>query len=83
MDDLFEQELTQEEKWKKQLDETRKRFIERVEAGVKLRSNKQKRKALYQQWRKDYGDITARESAKYVEALLVGKVGWPKFYKQQ
>jgi hypothetical protein len=80
MDDLFED--PQEILWAQQLAECQQRFSARLEEAVKLRSSKKARKELYQKWRTELGDDTARESAKYVEALLVGKVGWPKFYKQ-
>lgn len=80
--DLFADQLTEEQRIQKQLDDTRVRFIKRLEAGVELRSSKQKRKELYRVWREQLGDDVARESAKYVEALLTGKVGWPKFYKR-
>lgn len=71
--DLFEDPVQQ------QLAETRKRFMARIEEGAKLRRDKKARKQLYARWRQELGDDIARESAKYVEALLDGKVGWPKF----
>jgi hypothetical protein len=78
--DLLEE--SSEAIWAQQLVECQQRFVERIEEAVKLRNNKKARKDLYQQWRRELGDDTARESANYVEALLVGKVGWPKFYKR-
>jgi hypothetical protein len=65
----------------KQLAESRDRFSKRIADGVKLRSSKASRKELYKKWRIELGDDVARESAKYVEALLDGKVGWPKWNK--
>lgn len=73
--DLFEDPVQQ------RLAETRKRFMARIEEGAKLRRDKKARKQLYARWRQEFGDDIARESAKYVEALLDGKVGWPKFAK--
>jgi hypothetical protein len=73
--DLFDDPVQQ------QLVETRKRFMARIEEGAQLRRSKQARRGLYARWRKEFGDDIARESAKYVEALLAGKVGWPKFAK--
>lgn len=78
--DLLEE--SSEAIWAQQLAECQQRFVERIEEAVKLRNNKKARKDLYQQWRHELGDDTARESANYVEALLAGKVGWPKFYKR-
>lgn len=81
--DLFEiLEEPQETLLAQQLAECQQRFIARIEEALKLRTNKKARKELYQKWRKELGDDTARESANYVEALLMGKVGWPKFHKQ-
>lgn len=81
--DLFEiLEEPQETLWAQQLAECQQRFIARIEEASKLRTNKKARKELYQKWRKELGDDAARESANYVEALLMGKIGWPKFHKQ-
>jgi hypothetical protein len=76
--DLFED--PQEILWAQQIAECQQRFIARIEEGSKLR-NKKARKDLYQKWRRELGDDTARESANYVEALLMGKVSWPKWHK--
>ena len=73
--DLFEDPV------QAQLIETQKRFMKRIEEGAALRRNQKERKQLYARWRQEFGDDVARESAKYVEALLAGKVGWPKFGK--
>lgn len=32
-----------------------------------------KRRELYQEWRKEFGDDVARESAKYSEAVIAGQ----------
>lgn len=72
---------TSEDPFAKQLAETRERLGKRIEEGAKLRGNKARRKELYKKWRQEFGDDVARESARYVEALLEGKVGWPKWYK--
>lgn len=61
------------------LTEAQDRFIARVKEGIALRSNQKARRELYKRWREEIGDVAARESAKYVEALLDGRVGWPKF----
>ena len=73
--DLFEDPIS------KQLAESRERLGKRIEEGAKLRRSKAARKELYKKWRIELGDDVARESARYVEALLEGKVGWPKWYK--
>ena len=74
---------TSEDLITKRLAETRDNLCKRLEDGVKLRGNKAGRKDLYKKWRAEIGDNAARESARYVEALLDGKVGWPKWYKRK
>lgn len=64
-----------------QLAECQKRFLARINEAIPHRNNRKKRREIYQRWREEFGDIVAKESAKYVEALLDGKVGWPKFAK--
>jgi len=61
--------VEQEERWAKELHEARLKFIARVKLGVSM-SSPTKRRALYQEWRKELGDDIARESAKYVEACF-------------
>lgn len=65
-------DLEQEERWAKELAECRRRLVERVKKGVYL-SSPTRRRALYQEWRKELGDDCARESAKFVEAIFEGR----------
>lgn len=62
----------QEEVWAKQLYECRKRFVEHVKKALATPSPT-RRKALYEQWRKDYGDDIARSYAKYAESCIAGR----------
>jgi hypothetical protein len=62
----------QEALWKKQINDCLIRLIDRVKLAVQTTSPT-RRTALYQQWRKDHGDDTARESAKYAEAVIAGR----------
>lgn len=62
----------QEELWAAQLRECRIRFIARVREASSLTSPT-RRRALYEQWRSDLGDISARESAKFAEAIVAGR----------
>lgn len=64
--------MNQEELWAEQIRETRLRLIARVERATSMRSPSL-RTALYQQWRKELGDDTARESAKFSEAVIAGR----------
>ena len=59
--------------WAEQLRESRKRFVAHVRQALALTSPT-RRRALYEQWRKDYGDDTARSYAKYAEACIAGHV---------
>jgi hypothetical protein len=63
----------QEELWAKQLHECRVRLVNRVTEAVAIPSPG-KRTELYQSWRKLYGDDVARESAKYAEGVLAGRL---------
>jgi hypothetical protein len=63
----------QERIWAEQLRESRIRFIQRVKSAIAL-SSPTRRYALYTEWRKLYGDDTARESAKFSEAVLEGRI---------
>lgn len=62
----------QEERWAKELHAARLKLIARVKLGVSM-SSPTRRRALYQDWRKELGDDIARESAKYVEAVFEGR----------
>lgn len=62
-------DMEQEERWAKELHEARLKFIARVKLGTSM-SSPTKRRALYQEWRRELGDDIARESAKYVEAVF-------------
>jgi hypothetical protein len=62
----------QEERWARELHAARLKFIARVKLGVSM-SSPTRRRALYQDWRKELGDDIARESAKYVEAVFEGR----------
>lgn len=62
----------QEAIWARQLNECRIRLVERVKLAVSTTSPT-RRTALYQQWRKEHGDNTARESAKFAEAVIAGR----------
>lgn len=65
-------DLEQEERWAKEIAETRRRLVERVRTGASM-SSPTRRRALYQEWRKELGDNCARESAKFVEAIFEGR----------
>lgn len=77
--DLFEQPKDQEQIWKEQLDETRRKFQLRVEEAVRVRAAA-RRKVIYQRWRQEFGDDIARESARFVETYLKGNVKWPSWF---
>lgn len=63
----------QEELWAKQLHECRVNLVKRVEQAIVIRSPG-KRTELYQSWRKEHGDNVARESARYAEGILSGRL---------
>lgn len=65
-------DLEQEARWARELHEARLRFIERVKSATKLASPT-RRRALYEDWRKAFGDDIARESAKFAEAVIGGR----------
>lgn len=50
----------------------KKRFAKNVNYARSLPPKR--RKELYQQWRVQYGDVAARQMAKYTEALIKGFV---------
>ena len=58
-------------KWEEQIP-FRRRFAKNVNYARSLPAKR--RKELYQQWRVQYGDVAARQMAKYTEALLKGYV---------
>lgn len=80
MSDLFEAELTQEEIWARDIRACQLAVQQRVDTALALGRNQTKRKALYQVWRKEFGDDIARESAKFTEALISGKVRRPAWF---
>lgn len=63
----------QERIWEQQKRECLERFVKRVKQAVVIRSPG-KRSELYQSWRKEHGDNVARESAKFAEAVLSGRI---------
>lgn len=63
--------MTQEETWAKELHESRLRLIDRVSKAIGLRSPSLRR-ALYQEWRQELGDVAAREQAKFAESCIAG-----------
>jgi len=82
MSDLFEAQLTQEQRWSLEIKECQIRVQIRVEQAIATRS-KVKRKELYQHWRKTLGDDIARESAKLAEVILTGVRPRPKWFEKK
>lgn len=66
----------QEYEWAVQLYESRVWFCEHVRHALIYRKNPTARRAIYEDWRKKYGDDRARGPAKYVEACVQGKADW-------
>lgn len=64
--------LEQEAKWATELREARIRMIDRVRKASSM-SSPTRRMALYQEWRKELGDVAAREQAKFTEAIIGGR----------
>ncbi len=64
--------LEQEAKWATELREARIRMIDRVRKASSM-SSPTRRMALYQDWRKELGDVAAREQAKFTEAVVGGR----------
>jgi hypothetical protein len=58
-------------------------FETRVVTAYRLQNLPGKRSLLYQEWRKIHGDDTARESAKFSEALIAGKIPWPRWFTKK
>lgn len=69
--------MNQEEIWAAQLRESRIRFVARVKEAMYITSPT-KRMELYQKWRAEIGDIAARETAKFTEAVRAGRVSLKK-----
>lgn len=67
----------QEAEWQRQLYESRKRFVADVRKAVATTSPTRRRE-LYQTWRKEYGDDSARTKAKFAEAAIAGTVSIEK-----
>lgn len=63
----------QEAEWQRQLYEGRKAFVAAIEQAVVVTSPT-RRRALYEEWRKTYGDTSARTKAKFAEACIAGTV---------
>lgn len=68
-----EERAAEEEQWAKQLLECRTKFVKHVRLAMNTGSPT-RRRALYEQWRKDYGDDIARSYAKYAEGCIAGKL---------
>jgi len=64
--------LEQEQRWAQELRQSRLRLIARVREASSM-SSPTRRMALYQKWRQELGDTTARESAKFAEAVVGGR----------
>lgn len=69
--------MNQEEIWAKELRESRLKFIERVKLSLHTPSPT-KRYAMYHEWRKEIGDVAAREQARFSEAVREGRVSLNK-----
>lgn len=65
------QQAAQEDKWAMELYESRKRFVDHVRLALQTRSPTRRRE-LYEQWRKLYGDDTTRTYARYAESIYAG-----------
>lgn len=69
---MTEEEIAEQEaRWAQELRETRTKFVKHVRQAMCIGSPTRRRQ-LYEQWRKDYGDDTARAYAKYTEGCLKG-----------
>lgn len=65
------QQAEQENRWAQELYESRKRFVENVRLALQTRSPTRRRE-LYEEWRKKYGDDTTRSYARYAESIYAG-----------
>jgi hypothetical protein len=61
--------MNQEEIWARELRQAREAMAI---------SSPTRRYALYQDWRKEIGDVAAREQAKFVEAVRSGRISLKK-----
>lgn len=69
--------MNQEETWAIELHHSRLKFIERVKLSLRTPSPT-KRYAMYHEWRKEIGDVAAREQARFAEAVREGRVSLKK-----
>jgi len=60
-----------EDRWAMELYETRKRFCDQVSLAMQTRSPT-RRKQLYEDWRREYGDALTRGWAVYAESIYAG-----------
>jgi len=60
--------------WAIELYESRRKFAARCRTALYFRHDPKARRAHYEEWRKKYGDASARECAKFVEAIIKGTV---------
>ena len=65
--------MNQEQIWAQELNQARLRLVARVREAMQI-SSPTRRYALYQEWRKEIGDVAAREQAKFVEAVRAGRI---------
>jgi len=70
--------MNQEDKWAKELREARLKMLNRVREAARL-SSPTRRRALYEEWRKEIGDVAAREQAKLTEAIRAGRIRLKSF----
>lgn len=68
----------QEAQWQRQLYESRKGMVKCV-TQVLVVTSPTRRRAIYEQWRQQYGDSIARTRAKYAEACIAGTVSLKNF----
>lgn len=69
--------MNQEEIWAKELKQSRLKMVARVREAMHI-SSPTRRYALYQEWRKEIGDVAAREQAKFTEAVRSGRISLKK-----
>ena len=72
--------MDKEALWREQLAQTRANFERRVYSAVRLERLPGQRQILYMKWRREIGDDLARESAKFSEAIIAGRIQWPKWF---
>lgn len=71
---MSKEDQEQEIKWQEEKDYHLRRLVDILYQAVPFHQNQKARQALYQKWRKDYGDDRAREAARYTEECVKGKV---------